>query len=53
MGHNYQLDLDTRTLSILWEIIGCGDFRLSTSQPSDHFGGSETCGPFDRAVDII
>ena len=52
MGHNYLLDLDKRTLSIQWEVTGCGAHRLSTYQPSDHFGASETCGPFDRAVDI-
>ena len=52
MGHNHLLDLDKRTLTIEWEISGCGDFRLRTYQNSKQFGRSETCGPFDRAVDV-
>lgn len=51
-GHNYLLDLDKRTLSIQWEIMGCVEHMLSTYQPSEHFGGSKTCGPIDRAVDV-
>lgn len=52
VGHNHFLDLDKRTLSIQWEIIGCGAHKLSTYQPSPHIGGSETCGPFDRKIDV-
>jgi len=52
MGHNYLLDLDRRTLSVQWEIIGCGAHKLSTYQRSTHIGGSDVCGPFDRKIDV-
>ncbi|KAF9644675.1 hypothetical protein BDM02DRAFT_3190381 [Thelephora ganbajun] len=52
VGHNYLLDLDKRTLSIQWEVIGCGAHKLSTYQRSQNIGASETCGPFDRAIDV-
>jgi len=51
-GHNYLLDLDKRTISIQWEINACLDYKLPSYQPSEHFDGSEVCGPIDRAVDI-
>ena len=52
MGHNYLLDLDKRTLSVQWEIIGCGGHKLPTYQRSTHIGGSDVCGPFDRKIDV-
>jgi len=52
MGHNYLLDLDKRTLSIQWAVIGCGEHKLSTYRKSSHIAGSETCGPFDRKIDV-
>lgn len=48
MGHDYLLDLpDKRTLSIQWQVIGCGAYR-----PSSHIGASETRGPSDRKIDV-
>jgi len=39
--HNYLLGLDKRTLSIQWEISSCGEYRLSTYQPSEYFEASD------------
>lgn len=51
LGHGYQIDLLSQTLSIEWEIVGCGAYRRATYLASDTYYGVG-CDSLDRAVDI-
>jgi len=45
-------NLDRRTLSIEWEILGCGEHKLQTYQPPDAPTALTHCGPFSLAADV-
>jgi len=51
-AYDYFLNLDRHILSIDWEILGCGDHKLSTYQPQGALADPTQCGPFDLAVDV-
>ena len=51
IGHVYNLNLDTRQLTISWVLGGCGNYTLPSF--AGHYGRSfTTCAPPDRAVDV-
>lgn len=51
IGHSYRLDLDRQALSIHWEIVGCGTYRLPTyNSPKDFY--LPRYGVSNRAVDV-
>ena len=52
MAYDYFLNLDQPSLTIYWEIWGCGEYTLQTYQPQVALGGSIECGPFNQLVDI-
>jgi hypothetical protein len=52
IAYDYLLNLDRHILSIDWEILGCGEHKLSTYQPQGALAGSTQCGAFDLAVDV-
>ena len=41
-----------QTLSVEWEIVGCGDYRLQTWPPVGYAYAAAGCDALDRAVDI-
>ena len=52
IGHSYRLDLDRQALSVQWEIVGCGAYRLPTyNSPRDYYSSSRY-GASNRAVDV-
>ena len=52
IGHSYQLDTTAQILSIEWEILGCGAYRLTTYPPSEGTLRTVGCDALDRAVDV-
>ena len=52
VGHSYSLDATSQTLSIGWEILGCGAYRLTTLPPMIELLAAVGCDALDRAVDI-
>ena len=52
MAYDYLPNLDRRTVSIEWEISGCGEHKLQTYQPQDVPAASTQCGPFNLAADV-
>jgi len=51
VGNGYHLDQTTLDLSVAWEVMGCGEYRLRTYVPTG-IVGIAGCGSPDRAMDI-
>jgi len=52
IGNSYYLDETTQTLSIAWDVMGCGSYRLTTFPPATGEVEAAGCDTLDRAADI-
>ena len=52
IGHSANLDDPTKELSLDWEILGCGAYRLPTYPPVPRALEAVGCDALDRAVDF-
>lgn len=52
IAYDYFPNLDRRVVSIEWEIVGCGEYKLTARQPQDTPTPSTQCGPFNLAADV-
>ena len=52
IGHSADLDDPTKELSLDWEILGCGAYRLPTYPPVTGVLEAVGCDALDRAVDF-
>ena len=52
IAYEYFLSRDRRVLSIDWEVLGCGEYKLPEYRPQGALADSTQCGPFNQAVDI-
>lgn len=52
IGHSYRLDLTSQMLSVKWEIVGCGAYRLPTYPPVGSVYAATGCDSCNRALDI-
>ena len=50
VGHSSQVDASNQTVSIGWEVLGCGEYRLGTVDIAEIAPAG--CGALDRAVDV-
>lgn len=50
--HRPRIDLASRTLSVKWEIAGCGVYRLPTYPPVGSTYAAAGCDSCNRALDI-
>jgi len=50
IGHGYDLDTRNQTVSIGWEILGCGEYSLTTVPIGDIVAPG--CDALDRAADM-
>jgi len=48
-AYDYVLNLDRRVVTIDWEVLGCGEYRLREYQSQ---GESIQCGPFNLTADV-
>jgi len=52
IAYDYLFHLDRHTVSIDWEILGCGEHKLPGYQPQGTLENPTQCGPLNVAVDI-
>ena len=52
MAYDFFPNVERRTLSIEWEILGCGEYKLPTYGSPDAPTASTKCGPFNLAADV-
>ena len=54
LGHSYHLDIDSQTLSIEWEVLGCGTYGIPPGLPGavGEILEDVGCGILDRQVDV-
>lgn len=52
VAYEYFPNLDQRVVVIEWEVLGCGEHKLTTHQQSDAPTASTPCGAFNLAADV-
>jgi len=52
VGRGANFDEAGQVLTIQWEILGCGAYRLQTYQPPTRILEAAGCSSLDRAVDV-
>jgi len=52
IAYGYFLNMDRRVVSIDWEVLGCGEYKLSEYHPPGALADSTQCGPYNQPMDI-
>ena len=52
IGRGHRLDPDNRSLSISWEVVGCGAYKLTTYPLEGGILEDAGCDALDRAADV-
>ena len=52
VGTGYQFDATSQTMTIQWEILGCGAYKLTTYPLRGGILDAVGCDALDRAVDV-